>query len=225
MRSCSSPRVRADRWRSQTCSARARRSDWADIRTWAQTQGPQVPERGRICASVVRRYEVARGKASNGQLKPVARTRQPHVIRQSCPLTCLERQLPGRTYKALSWHLEEQEYFVHPLVEDVAGLYRGCDEAVDKPFCRVRHGAGAPAPGRDSASSPCAAGGPACQAGWWHRLGAAARASPLDGPGRRGRISGGLQRAQPAPLPPARVPRPGTAYRPAGRAEPDPYVA
>lgn len=37
----------------------ASRPDLADIRAWARTEGLHVPERGRICASVVERYDAA----------------------------------------------------------------------------------------------------------------------------------------------------------------------
>lgn len=108
-------------------------ADLAEIRAWALAHGLHVPERGRICASVVSRYDAAhqRGlsvktarslqKATTGKADGIA---QPHVIKPPCPLTCIEDLLPARSFIALDRHLRGEEHFVHPLVSDVVDLYQ-----------------------------------------------------------------------------------------------------
>jgi hypothetical protein len=53
----------------------------------------------------------------------MTRTREPHVIKASCPLACIERQLSTRAYQAIRRHLQQERIF-HPTVRHVVALYR-----------------------------------------------------------------------------------------------------
>ena len=52
-------KVRGSRGRKSVATASSKRSDLADIRTWAKAQGLEVSERGRIAASVTEAYDAA----------------------------------------------------------------------------------------------------------------------------------------------------------------------
>jgi ribosomal protein S18 acetylase RimI-like enzyme len=51
--------------------------------------------------------------------------RPPHVIEPSCPLTCMERELPAKVYQAVRRHLHGEHH--HPTVGHVVALHHQFD--------------------------------------------------------------------------------------------------
>lgn len=53
----------------------------------------------------------------------MTQTPQPHVVELTCPLTCIERQVPAKAYEAIRRHLLAERIF-HPAVHHVVTLHQ-----------------------------------------------------------------------------------------------------